>query len=138
MSMRLLPIALLAFALAPLVTVLAGEEYHDSIGLLRWLILAEVFMGVALLDSRLIMGLGKLRVVGAAGIALLVLSLPTYYLLISQYGARGAAWASIGLYGVYAAALYLARRALEGQGNRAGGPLRRKDNRRAYAGRHRL
>ncbi len=82
-----------------------GADYLPAVPLLRGLLVAELFMGLALMDSRIVMGLGRLREVGAVTLASTSLAVAVYAVLIHAGGAAGAVQASVATYAVYATLL---------------------------------
>ena len=93
----------------PLLPAIFGSAYASAASMLAILVFAECFMGLALMDSRVLMGSGHLRVVSWASGFLVVLATFAYILVVRQFGAIGAAWATLALYFSYATALFIAR-----------------------------
>lgn len=91
------------------VPLLFGDAYTEAVSLARLLLVAELFMGLALMDARLLIGLHRVPVVAWATAALVVLAVPTYYVLVSAAALPGAVRASLVLYLVYAGVLLTVR-----------------------------
>lgn len=113
----MLVLAVLGILLAPLaVSFIYGPQYSDSVNNLRILLLAEVAFAVSLIEGRILIAIGKGRLVGAIGLGATAFGLLAFVLLIPPFGGGGAAWASVVAYAGMSAALVLARRrtAVEG------------------------
>jgi len=95
--------------MAPLIPVILGEAYRPSIPVFRVLLLAELFMGAALIDTRISLGLGSVHGVSATTIVWVVLSIPLYCLGSWTAGAMGSAVATVVLYVGYAATIRVRR-----------------------------
>lgn len=100
--------AVLWFAAPWLITTFYTGAFDESAPLVRGLIVAEVFMGLVLIESRAVLGLGALRRMGTTTLVALGLAVPLYAVLISQYGLLGAISASVVAYALYALATHLA------------------------------
>nr|WP_246306273.1 O-antigen polysaccharide polymerase Wzy [Allobranchiibius huperziae] len=97
----------------PLVRILFGSQYSGAVPILRGLVIAEIFMGLALLDSRILMGLARTKEVGLISTLLVLIALPTYYLGIKLFGVTGGVISCIVLYAAYAAILWARRRKID-------------------------
>jgi len=93
-----------------LVPAFFGEDYVSAVPLLRGLVVAEFLLGLALMDSRILLGLGRFVEVSVITVTCVVLSLPVYTLLVEASGARGAVIGSISIYALYSGTLTLRRR----------------------------
>mgnify|MGYP003600174669 FL=1 len=83
-------------ALAPLlVPLLYGQEYIDSVPILQVIALGEVVYALSFVDSRLLLGRGRVKVVGALGLACAIFGMAVYFVLIPPLAGMGAAWASV-------------------------------------------
>jgi O-antigen/teichoic acid export membrane protein len=106
---QMLAIAVIAVIAPTVVSFMFGPEYAGAVALVRGLLAAEFFMGLALMDSRIIMGMGRFAEIGTITVAAVALSVIVYWLLIRHAGANGAVAGSIVVYGVYAFALLTRR-----------------------------
>lgn len=91
--------------LAPLLPSILGPQYTEAIPIFRVLVAAEVLFGMALMDSRIILGLGRIRTVSSAVIVLVIACVPTYTLTAMAFGPMGAAVTSLVLYSALGATL---------------------------------
>lgn len=96
-------------AAAPLLPRLLGEAYADSVPILRVLLIAELAMGVALMDSRISLGLGAIRAVSRDTLIWVAFGITAYVVGARVAGATGAAIATTALYAGYALTLRLRR-----------------------------
>lgn len=117
--LQLVILGVLAVAAPSIVHLLFGSAYADAVGFLRWLLVAEFFMGTALMDSRIIMGLGRLHEVGVITIIVVATAALLYVPLIKQFAGTGAVLGSILCYTAYSVILFcrrtLARRTTHGE-----------------------
>jgi O-antigen/teichoic acid export membrane protein len=90
---------------APLVPLLLGPAYEDAVSVFRVLLMAEFLLGSALVDSRISLGLGAVRRVGATTLVWVGVAIPAYAVGSWAGGAMGAAVATLGLYAGYALTL---------------------------------
>jgi len=105
----LLGLGLSTLLLAPwLVTTLVGSAYLGAVSPLRILALAEVFMGIALVESRRLLARQNQSYVGRVGLAVGLIAGPLYAVAAAIGNMSGVAWASVLLYGALASA-YLFR-----------------------------
>lgn len=94
-------IAVLIGATAPTLLDLAvGPGYGSATTPLRILLVAEVLFVMTFIDSRILLGLGRQRFVGAVGLVCATAGAFLYLALISAYAAIGAAFASVIVYGL--------------------------------------
>lgn len=100
----------LLIAAPTVVPLLFGEAYTSSVRVTQGLLAAEFLMGLALMDSRIVMGLGKLKSVATATLAATAASVPIYVVLIHELGLRGAVLGCIGTYALYSGTLLWQRR----------------------------
>lgn len=84
-----------------IVDLLFGSQYQRSIGILPVLLLAESFMALGLLGSRLLMGVKQVKFVGLCTAVVASVSLVAYYFFVRGMGAMGAAIASCVVYGIF-------------------------------------
>lgn len=92
----------------PLVRGLFGSEFSAAVGPLRILLLGEVFMAVWLLDSRLLIGAGRLGSASATTMLSAGILLVGDLILIPLFGIEGAATASALAYAsAMGAAIYM-------------------------------
>ncbi|WP_076261530.1 lipopolysaccharide biosynthesis protein [Intrasporangium flavum] len=107
-------LAVVGWVLAPYaIPLLFGDAYADAVPLARLLLVAELFMGLALMDARFLMGLHRVPVVAYVTVALVVFAVPAYLVLVHTAALPGAVRASFMLYVVYAGVLLAARRRAE-------------------------
>jgi O-antigen/teichoic acid export membrane protein len=83
------------FLAAPLIPLIVGEGFRDSVTALRWLCLIPVFRGVHQLTGSAITGLGFQRYRTTAQFSVAALNVGLNLWLIPRYGWLGAAWASV-------------------------------------------
>jgi len=108
-GMQVAVLGVLAVAAPVIVHTFFGPAFSQAVGPLRGLLVAEFFMGIALMDSRIVMGLGHLAEIGAVTVAALVVAISVYALSIRQDGVNGAVIASIVIYAGYAVVLFSRR-----------------------------
>lgn len=97
-------------ALAPvLVPPIFGNAYSDAIPLVRGLLVGEFFLGLALMDARILLGRGQFVTVSLLTVTMFVVSLPVYLLAIRAWASWGAVVGSIALYAAYSIALLAIR-----------------------------
>ena len=87
--------AICMFIAAPLIPIIIGEGFKDSVMALRWLCLIPVFRGVHQLTGSAITGMGFQRYRTVAQFSAAALNLGLNLWLIPRYGWVGAAWASV-------------------------------------------
>lgn len=88
-------IALLSVLFAPLaVSIIAGDKFNGTVGLLRWLIPAFIGNSFAALMAPQWIGRGLFKEASSLTLALGTVNVALDFLLIPKCGARGAAWAS--------------------------------------------
>lgn len=103
-------LTLAGWFLAPYaVPLLFGDAYGQAVPVAQLLLIAEMFMGLALMDGRLLMGLHRVPAVAWVTGGLAVLAVPAYVLLVQASALAGAARASLLLYLLYAGVLLAAR-----------------------------
>ena len=91
-----LPIALSVFFLArPLIMTLGGEEYEDSVILMRWLIWITCLSFLSMQFRFLMAAIGKQRVFAGLVIAVLAIEIGVEALLIPHWGGFGACAGSL-------------------------------------------
>lgn len=95
--------------LAPLVPWLLGPAYADSVPLFRILLVGELFMGAALMDTRISLGLGAVHRVSLLTVSWVAVAVPAYLWGSWAAGGLGAAVATVLLYLGYAATIRLRR-----------------------------
>ncbi len=93
--LQILVLGVLAVADPFIVRAFFGSAFELAISPLRGLLVAEFFMGIALMDSRMLMGLGYLKEVGAITLGAVSVGIVLYVCLISQYGTTGAVVATM-------------------------------------------
>jgi O-antigen/teichoic acid export membrane protein len=81
--------------LAPLVPVLLGTEYAESVGALRLLCVMLLLQGLTQPFGDVLTGTGRQRLRGQVQLGVLVLNIVLNLLLIPGYGWAGASWASV-------------------------------------------
>ena len=110
---RMLFLSVLAVAVlegaAPLLPILLGEAYESSVPVFRILLFGELAMGIALMDSRISLGLGALRAVSRDTLAWVAVGLAAYIVAAQAAGPMGAAVATTGLYAGYALTIRIRR-----------------------------
>jgi len=94
-----------------LVPLVFGPEYEPAIPLLRGLVAAEFLLGLALMDSRMALGLGRFMEVSVITTVCVGLAVPAYILLVTRWDAGGAVAGSIVVYAAYSGLLLMRRRA---------------------------
>ncbi|WP_404371440.1 lipopolysaccharide biosynthesis protein [Kytococcus sedentarius] len=105
LAMQALPLAAMVLLADPIIPAVFGAPYQESAQLLQWLALAEFFMGAALLDSRILMGLRGPKMVSVITLAVVPLSLAAYLIFIPRYETLGAVGVTCVTYIVYSLAL---------------------------------
>ena len=91
------------FLLAPLIPLLVGKGFTESISALRWLCLIPVFRSIHGITGGVLTGAGLQRYRTMAQITAVIFNFGLNLWLIPAYGWHGAAWASLatdGLLGV--------------------------------------
>ena len=89
-------IAVAMIAAAPfLVPWLFGPEYLGAVPMLQILAIGEVVFALSFVDSRLLLGRGAVRSVGAIGVAAAVVGVILYLLLVPPFAGIGAAWGRV-------------------------------------------
>jgi O-antigen/teichoic acid export membrane protein len=83
------------FALAPLLPLIVGEGFSESIFALRWLCLIPVFRSIHGITGHVLTGAGLQRYRTMAQIAAVIFNFGLNLWLIPAHGWRGAAWASL-------------------------------------------
>ena len=78
----------------PLVMLLAGEQYEESVSLLRWLLPGILCFSIPNLLSPYWVKKGRFVLASATGASLLAVNFLLNYLWIPDHGALGAAWAT--------------------------------------------
>lgn len=96
-------------AAAPLLPRLLGEAYSSAVPVFRVLLVAELAMGMALMDSRISLGLGAIRAVSRDTLIWVTVGIAAYVVGARVAGAMGAAIATTALYAGYALTLRLRR-----------------------------
>ncbi|MGY1752151.1 lipopolysaccharide biosynthesis protein [Blastococcus sp. SYSU D01042] len=95
---------------APVLIPLAfGDSFRTAADVVLLLLVAEIFMGIALLEVRVLLALEQTHFVGQVGVILLVAATVGYGLGAHWGGASGTAIASILTYAAFAASLLLRR-----------------------------
>jgi O-antigen/teichoic acid export membrane protein len=97
--MRGLPMGAVAgaglFVLAPLIPLIIGKDFSESVSALRWLCLIPLFRSVHVITGSVLTGAGLQRYRTIAQIAAVGINFALNLWLIPNYGWRGAAWASL-------------------------------------------
>jgi O-antigen/teichoic acid export membrane protein len=105
-----LPLGLIAalaiFAVSPIIPVLLGPGFSESVTALRWLSLIPVFRSVHHMTGAALTGAGYQGLRTGAQASAAVLNLILNLWLIPVYGWRGAAWASLVTDGLLAVACW--------------------------------
>lgn len=83
-----------------LIPLVFGDQYVDSVPILRVLLLAEVLLAPYLVLSRVAAGLGMVNVAGMSGVLGLVLMLAMLATLVPTLGALGAAYSNAIVFGL--------------------------------------
>jgi O-antigen/teichoic acid export membrane protein len=83
------------FVLAPLIPLLVGTGFTESISALRWLCLIPVFRSVHGITGGVLTGAGLQRYRTLAQISAVVINFALNLWLIPRYGWHGAAWSSL-------------------------------------------
>ena len=94
-----------------LVPLVFGPGYEPSIPLVRGLVAAEFLLGLAMMDSRIALGLGRFIEVSIITVICVGLAVPAYIVLIARWDAGGAVAGSIVVYAAYSGLLLVRRRA---------------------------
>jgi O-antigen/teichoic acid export membrane protein len=102
-------LAALAIGAPLIVQTFFGSAFAPAVGPLRGLLIAEFFMGIVLMDSRMIMGLGHLREMGILTVGAVLVAIVLYPVLITHEATNGAVLATVLTYAGFAVAT-LARR----------------------------
>ena len=110
LALQVAALAVLAATAPVVVPAVFGDGYGGAVPLVQGLAVAELFGGLAAMDSRILLGLNRIKVVSALTVAALGLAIPLYALLISRYSSTGAVYASIAVYSAYGLALVRTRR----------------------------
>jgi len=83
------------FLTAPLIPLIVGNGFRDSVMALRWLCLIPAFRGIHQITGSAITGMGFQRYRTSAQFSAAALNLGLNLWLIPRYGWLGAAWASV-------------------------------------------
>jgi O-antigen/teichoic acid export membrane protein len=83
-----------------LIPLVFGPGFEPSVGLVGVLALSEVALAPYLVISRITAGLGFASAAGASGVVSLVTMVGLSFLWVPEWGAPGAAWASVVTYSV--------------------------------------
>jgi O-antigen/teichoic acid export membrane protein len=83
------------FLLAPLIPLLVGKGFTESVSALRWLCLIPVFRSVHGITGGVLTGAGLQRYRTVAQITAVAINFALNLWLIPRYGWHGAAWASL-------------------------------------------
>ncbi|WP_347351513.1 lipopolysaccharide biosynthesis protein [Intrasporangium sp.] len=103
-------VVVVGWSLVPhVVSILFGDAYAEAVPLARLLLIAELFMGLALMDARLLLGLHRVPLVAGATLTLVILAVPVYLVLVEAAGLTGAVRASLLLYVAYSGVLFVTR-----------------------------
>lgn len=96
-------ISVCMFFAAPMIPLIVGEGFRDSVMALRWLCLIPAFRGAHQLTGSAITGLGFQRYRTTVQIFVAALNISLNLWLIPRFGWLGAAWASVASDGTLAA-----------------------------------
>jgi O-antigen/teichoic acid export membrane protein len=107
--LQIVALAALAIGAPLIVPIFFGPAFAPAVAPVRGLLVAEFFMGLALMDSRMIMGLGHLKEMGTVTVGAVLVALVLYPALISREATNGAVLATVLIYAGFAVAT-LARR----------------------------
>jgi len=99
--------AVCMFAAAPLIPLIIGNGFKESVMALRWLCLLPAFRGVHQLTGSAVTGMGFQRYRTWAQVAAAALNLGLNFWLIPSRGWLGAAWASLATDGTLAVVNWL-------------------------------
>src|SRR5699024_4259263 len=83
-----------------LIPLIFGDQYIEAVPILRVLLLAEVLLSPYLVLSRVAAGLGMVNVAGMSGVLGLILMLVMLATLVPAFGAIGAAYSSVIVFGL--------------------------------------
>jgi O-antigen/teichoic acid export membrane protein len=103
------------FLMAPLIPLIVGQGFKESVLALRWLCLIPAFRGVHLLTGSAITGMGFQRYRTTAQFVAAALNFGLNLWLIPRYGWLGAAWASVATDGSLAVVNFLVLQGLTGR-----------------------
>jgi O-antigen/teichoic acid export membrane protein len=87
--------AVIIYASAPLIPLLLGASFADSVPAVRWLCLIPMLRAVHQMSGCAVMGLGKQKYRTAAQLTVAVFNFLLNIFWIPAYGWRGAAWSSL-------------------------------------------
>ena len=88
------------FVLAPLIPVLVGKGFTESVSALRWLCLIPIFRSIHGITGGVLTGAGLQRYRTMAQITAVIINFGLNLWLIPTHGWHGAAWASLATDGV--------------------------------------
>lgn len=108
--------AVLWFLAPVVIELLYGREFERAVGLLRGLLVAELFMAFATMDGRALLGASDLTFLSRSTVAVAVLTLLAQWVLILQFGVWGAVWGTAAAYALWALVLRLRSRHVESSG----------------------
>lgn len=95
-------IAVLLYVTAPLLPLLAGKSFAESVSAVRWLCVLPLIRGIHGMTGSALLGMGKqtYRTMSQLGVAAFNFGVNLY--LIPMFGWRGAAWSSVASDGLLA------------------------------------
>ncbi len=93
-----------------LVPMIFGGVFRGAVPLVVILVVGELLLGLGLIESRILLGLGRVAVVGGAGGMLALLATALYPVGALLGGGRGAAIATVVVYAVFGGFLWSARK----------------------------
>jgi O-antigen/teichoic acid export membrane protein len=80
---------------APVFHVVLGEQYVESIGIFKILLVAVVFIYPGTLVTQSLIALDRQKIYMYTGLVCAVLNILLNLILIPEYGTKGAAWATV-------------------------------------------
>lgn len=108
-ALQVVVLASLVIGAPLIVESLFGRAFAPAVVPLRGLLAAEFFMGIALMDSRMLMGLGHLREVSLLAVGAVLMAAVLYPVLISREGMSGAVFVTVVTYATFAVAVLIRR-----------------------------
>jgi O-antigen/teichoic acid export membrane protein/glycosyltransferase involved in cell wall biosynthesis len=87
--------AVILFVTAPILPLLVGKNFGESVSALRWLCLIPLFRSIHHLTGSVLTCSGRVRVRNANQLAVALLNFLLNLWMIPHFGWRGAAWASL-------------------------------------------
>lgn len=83
------------FAFAPLVPIVLGDSYKQSVSALRWLAILPALRGVQEILGEVLSGAGYVSVRGSISLIVAIFNISMNVMLIPIYSWKGAVWASL-------------------------------------------